>query len=506
MARVTTCLNRSVNPGGLLLALVFGVGILAAAEDSPQREPPRVDFVFPLAVGLPAEMNLTLFGALGTLPLHGWCDDPGVTLARGASNDVFRISVNTNASPGVRWLRFGNSVGVSAWQPFVLSDRLELTAAPGTNAPVVESVSWLPAAVNSRLLADGRTNHFLVATRTNQLLEVRLQGLSLDSPVAARLQIRDEHGVVLDSASTTNGTDPAVTAVMLTDTRWQVEVTALTNFPAASFDTNGAPFRLLLDAVDRPALITPAGTSILTPHPEMQRPNLTPRVTFPGLVHGFVSDPLEEDLYGFDALAGHVYGFRLKAGSLSSPLRGVVRILDAERNAITQSLPAADPELVWTAPGDGRYTIVVAAEPGSGGLDCLYQLELDLPRADLRALLAAHTLVIEPGKSASLDFRVVKPLTFDRLLVVTAQGLPPGVSAAPIHLLPEMDRATLTVTAAADLAPTNAPVQLVVMPATPPILVETARATVQGRYTPPGKLLRNEVGYFWVTITAPTAQ
>lgn len=503
--RLTELLRRTGGVVRLVPALASGVVGLAAGEPSAPK-PPRVDFVFPLAVGLPAEAKLEVSGALGATPLHGWCDDPGVTLARGASNEVFQVTVTTNATPGVRWLRFANADGVSNWLPFVLSDRLELTARPGTNAPVVESVSWFPAAINSRLLADGQTNHFLVTTRTNQLLEVRVQGLGLDSPVAATLQVRDERGVVLDSASTTNGTDPALSVVMLTEARWQVEVTALTNFPPVSFGTNGVPFRLLLDVADQPAQTTANGATILTPHPDLQRPQLTPRVAFPGLVHGFISDPLEEDLYGFDAIPGHVYGFRLKAGSLSSPLRGVVRILDAERQVITESLPASDPELLWTAPGGGRYTIVVAAEPGSGGMDCLYQLELDQPRADLGAVLAAHTVELTPGKSATLDFRVIKPPSFDQLLVITAQGLPPGVSAAPVHLIPEMDRATLTLNAAVDLAPTNAPVQLVLMPATPPILIEIARAMVHGRYAPPGKLLRNEVGYFWVSVVAPAAE
>lgn len=484
---------------GFLLALLASLRAVTADAVTP-LQPPHVDFVYPPAVGWLADASVTLTGELGSSPIRGWCDDPGIIVTRGASNAVFHVTVTTNASPGLRWLRFENEAGVSDWLPLVLSDREERIANPGTNAPMVESVTSLPVAVNSRLLSDGLTNLIVVTTRTNQLLEVKLQGLGLDLPVGARLQIRDERGVVLASASTTNSADPTVSAPMFNEARWQIEVTPLTNFPACAFATSGVPFRLLLDAVELPTQRKPDGTVILAPHPDMQRPNLTPRISFPGLVNGFVSDPLQQDYYGFDATAGDAYWMRLKTASISSPLRGVLRILDADRNVLIESVPGPDPMLAWTAPGTGRFGIVVAAEPGSGGADCMYQLELGQPRVQLAATVSAHTLALEPGGSAALELRVVKPPTFDQLLVVTVQGLPAGVTAAPVHLMAEMDRATITVSAAADLAPTNVACQVMLMTAAPPILVEPAHAPVVGRFAAPGKLLRNETAHFWVTV------
>lgn len=470
------------------------------AEEPLPTHPPRVDFVFPLAAGWLSETSLRLHGELGSLPLRGWCDDPGVSLVRGASNEVFSVRVTTNAIPGLKWLRFSSPAGVSDWLPFVLSDREEVAAQPDTNAPVVLPAPALPAGVTSRLLAGGWTNAFVITTQTNQLLEVKLQGLALDSPVHARLQVRDERGVVLASASTTNLADPALTVPMFHEARWRIEVTALTNFPPAEFDRQGAPFRVLLDASDLPPRQNPDGSVILTPHPEMQRPNLTPRIAFPGLVNGFISSPLEEDFYGFDAVAGQAYWVRLKAASISSPLRGSLRILDAQRNVLMEALAGPDPELAWTAPDSGRYAIVVGAQPGSGGLDCVYQLELGQPRAELRATLRAPTVAMEPGGAATIEVTVIKPPSFEQLLIVSAQGLPDGVTAAPAHLLPPADRAVLTLRAATDAAITNVPCQVSLLPAVPPVLVEFARVPIVGRYAPPGRLLRNEAEHFWLSV------
>jgi hypothetical protein len=484
---------------GLTSALQSGNGRVAAAE-SEATPPPRVDFVFPLAAGWLAETSLHLHGELGSLPLHGWCDDPGVTLTRGASNDVFTLSVSTNAIPGPKWLRFANAVGVTAWLPFLLSDAAEILARPDTNAPVAVAVPTLPAGIHSRLLPHGWTNQFFVQTRTNELLEVKLQGLALDSPVHARLQVRDERGVVLASASTTNLADPALALPMVHETRWQVEVAALTNFPAAAFAMLGVPFRLSLTATDLPPQQPADGSVILTPHPELQRPHLTPRITFPGLVNGIVSSPLEEDFYGFDAVAGQAYWVRLKTASISSPLRGSLRILDDRRKVVSEALAGPDPELAWTAPADGRYAIVAGAQAGSGGLDCVYQLEFGRPRADLRATLPTHTIPIEPGAAATLEVAVIKPPSFDQLLIVSVQGLPPGVTAAPAHCLPEMGRATLTLRAAADAPATNVPCQVSLLPVVPPVVVEFARAPILGRHAPEGRLLRNEAEHFWLLV------
>jgi dipeptidyl aminopeptidase/acylaminoacyl peptidase len=90
-----------------------------------------------------------------------------------------------------------------------------------------------------------------------------------------------------------------------------------------------------------------------------------------------------------------------------------------------------DSRVTFRAPADGDYLVRVADVRGLGGDDSGYHLVLRRPRPSFQIRLDTENPNISRGGTALLNFTVMRRDGFDSAIEVTAEGLPPGVTATP---------------------------------------------------------------------------
>ena len=482
----------------------FGLGVAAGIVTSVAGAdaPPRVDWIFP--AGGPVGSALTVRVGIdpAPAPLAVWCEDSGVRFGPVGTNGECAVVLATNAVPGAHWLRFFNTQGASAPRLFVAGDTLEIVEDETTNAPPPAIQEWFPVVLNGRLREPTKPDVWRIRTGTNEIVHARLDTVGLDLPLRASLAMIDESGETLGSSTQPPGEDASLSVAVHRPGIWRVEVrpapTAIsTNASEPALD---AVYRLRIhkefaatpnDSLD--ALSVQAG-------PRIQRSVAkTPWITFPSELHGWIDPAGDEDTFSFHARFGETYFFRVRAGSIGSPLPAEVRVLD-DRGTVLASSSGSDPELSWTASGDGLFVIGVTGEGGRGGFDCYYRLELGAPQPHLDVEFSPHTVVLEAGNAAEMRLRIRRPAGFDPLLLLIVEGLPAGVTALTTPVPPHVDDVRFSLVAGPDAPAANQPGRIVVRTFDLVPLMTPAQAAVTGRHTAPGGLLRNTTEHFWLTV------
>jgi hypothetical protein len=154
--------------------------------------------------------------------------------------------------------------------------------------------------------------------------------------------------------------------------------------------------------------------------------------------------------------------------------------LDDDPQALNFSFPSnsVDPQPDrFTAPTDGRYFLLVGANDAavSHGARCGYRLRIRPPRPDFRAIIISRHLqqpsaeVIQSEGEAAYSIFVSRQDGFSGPVAVTAENLPPGVTAKPALVGTNATWGILVLSAAAG-----------VKEFTGPIIVKCT-ATIEGR-------------------------
>jgi hypothetical protein len=121
-----------------------------------------------------------------------------------------------------------------------------------------------------------------------------------------------------------------------------------------------------------------------------------------------------------------------------------------------------DSAIVFTSDHDGEYQVTVVNQFGNGSPASMYRLAIREPVPDFELLATferplpsnrtgySQTPTLRRGATAGL--RIVAPRQdgFEGDIVITAQDLPPGVTATPLVLSGKTDRGILVLAAAAD--------------------------------------------------------
>jgi len=122
----------------------------------------------------------------------------------------------------------------------------------------------------------------------------------------------------------------------------------------------------------------------------------------------------------------------------------------------------SDAAVVFTSDHDGDYQVTVVNQFGSGGVTARYRLAIRQPVPDFD-LLATFERPLPTGRTgysvtptlrrgATAGIRIVAPRQdgFDGDIVITAEDLPPGVTATPLTLTGRTDRGLLVLSAGPD--------------------------------------------------------
>jgi hypothetical protein len=227
---------------------------------------------------------------------------------------------------------------------------------------------------------------------------------------------------------------------------------------------------------------------------DSQSPSLLTQLPPGTTANGLIDRPGAVDRYAVPAHAGDRLLVDVQAAALGSWLDPVITLFDTEGQQIAENddrgaraaspggspLARLDSRLEAVVPAGGVLIVAITDRFGEGGTEYAYRLTVGPPRPDINVTLrlgagplASGALNLRPGTSVSLPFQVAA-VGNPPLISVRAEGLPPGVVAAPTTLrLPRP-------TAPDDVASGEGILELSVEPGTRPTLgalrvVATAR-------------------------------
>jgi hypothetical protein len=479
-------------------------------------EPPAFDYLLPAGGARGTSFLVSTEGRLDPWPVKVWTDDPGLVFKPTEDKGQFRVEIAAGTLPGPHLLRLYRPEGASAPHLFMVSQgpeqmEGELAEKPGRGALIPR----LPLTINGRLKKRGETDAFWLALEAGHTFHALVHAYRLDLPLLAALSLADDQGVALASSQEASGGDPELSCLIKQTGNYRLLLKARAEpaKPDPRFsEGEAAVYRLSLSAEPfAPPLLDVALTNPTTPNTEILRPfRSAQQVAFPSTIHGHIDPPGEQDRYVFAARQGQQFPLALQAASLGSPLAAVLKVLDEAGNALIESAPAADPQLNWTAPADGDYTLVIADAYSRGGPAYAYQLELGPPRLHVAATVSAHAFRLQPGATVEVPVTVTRPKRIQNLLLLVVLDLPEGVTAGPGLVPPEGGEVRILLTASAEARPANQPFRIVLTSPDPMVTPgNTALAGWPPRYAAPGQLLTNQTDQIWLTVPpkpAPAAK
>jgi hypothetical protein len=187
--------------------------------------------------------------------------------------------------------------------------------------------------------------------------------------------------------------------------------------------------------------------------------------------NGRIGRPGEVDRYRVPVRAGDVFRIRVRAAALGSWLDPVVTLRDARDVVLGENDDhgtSPDSVLDHEARSDGALTVEVADRFGDGGPEYGYRLSVGPVQPDVSVALrlggAARTsgaLNLRPGETVPVRFQVEAEGRTGPIRL-RALGLPPGVSAVPVTVLPTGPQGgTLTLRVAPDAGPASGSLRVV---------------------------------------------
>lgn len=537
----------------VLLALACHATLALAA-------PPALETLFPCGGKAGASTTITATGSnLDKGHPNVWADHPGIVFKPGEKPKTFAVTIAPDVPPGPHLVRFFNAEGASAPHVFVVGTHDEVSdAEPNNDHLASQRIDKLPVAVHGRLEKSGDVDTFAVQLESGRTFAAEMQGYALGSQMDPAMKLLDASGVEVALSHDTHNLDPFIRFEVKKTGIYFVQIMAFAHPPAADVTLKGSAghiYRLTLtdqpfarsalpcgvqrgqtakvatnhgeatvDATHsiagerRIAVPTPAGepvfaalvssTVALEKEPNDDR-KVAQRLTAPCAVSGIISRSGDEDRYVFSARKGESHVLRIHAAVVHSPLDAALRVEDSEGKVLQQDDDSddanPDPSLAWKAPEDGDFIAVVHDLFQRGGPDFCYALEISPPAPTITATLASNALNLDAGKTAELKTTVKITGKPQGKLLANVIGLPNGVTVKEAEVPAKGGEVKLPLTAAADAAAANGPVELQIV-TSPPDGPMIFKASYDLRGTEPrGDRLINEDSRVWLTVTPAKA-
>jgi hypothetical protein len=403
------------------------------------------------------------------------------------------VVIARDAALGMRPWRLWTSQGATSSLKFVVGDLPEVIEDEIEGDPIPVKVK-LPLTINGRIFPRGNIDVWSFDARKGQAIRCEIVAARLGSPLDARLDVLDPNGRKIAENYDSFGADPQVQftapadgtySVRIQDTRHdggQAFVYRLTLSAEPHVDRvyplggrrgskvalqviglglAGGPHEVILPATKELEILqtltigdkqTNGFWLELDDLPEYVGSAEAP-VTLPAIFNGRVDKAGAVDVWKWTARKGEVFDFDLRAGRLGSPLDGVLTISDPTGKELAKAEAGAgqiDPNLIFTAPADGTYTVCVQDRLRSrGGPAFAYRLRVAPPTADFRLVLATDAVTLPRGGQAKLKILAERLGGFKEAIALTCAGLPEGVSASSIIMAPGQNMAELILKASA---------------------------------------------------------
>lgn len=529
---------------------------------------PNLKHLRPVAGKQGTSITVTPAGKIDPWPPRVWVDSPDVRFNPTPMTGVFNVEIAADATPGPRLVRFFNEQGASEPRFFIVSKEFESREAePNDDFKAPQKLESLPATVGGRLDKGGDVDSFAVTLKKGQTLVARVEAYTLASTFDGMLRIVDANGAqmafnhdgrtpdpFLTWEAPHDGTFivqlmgfvlPATNAVNLTGGEsciYRLHLTAgpfvRHTIPLAAQRGKKTPVQLVgwnlasktaeLDGTQYEPSITTATLSLpeaaadqplivsdLPEASEKESDGSTPELlTVPGAITGRIEKANDEDRFTFTAVKKRAYDIQLTAAGVGSSLDAWLKIENKDGKQLARGDDAGgskDPQLTWTAPSDGIFTIAVGDVTHRGGDDFVYRLAVTEATPSVTGTAVDHTLKLQPGKTGELKVTVKRVSGFTQKLQLAAKNLPEGISATEVEVPAKGGEVTLKVAATADAKPANQPFQLVLREAEGgkenPVHYSLT-ATSENNGVPQGfsDLVIDSTEHLWLTVAAEPAK
>jgi hypothetical protein len=417
-------------------------------------------------------------GKFPTWPCQVWIDEPGLTFEPQTDNGKFQVTIAPDAIPGLRKIRFYDAAGVSPVNRFVIGTVPEIPEVePNNGIEKAHKVESLPIVVNAAIQKRADVDVFSVQVKAGQMLVAALDGnRTLKSPMDAVMQLLDARGFVLAQNLDARGLDPQIRFTAKQDGDLLVRVFSFPEQPDTSIGYAGGEnyvYRLTLSTsglveaawplalpssleppklwdsgvVGDPLQVGKSAGPAIAFHPAIPgtvelpigdgsfvgegAANELPELAVPSVASGRIATDGERDGYRFKGTKGTRYAFQVDSRSLGFPLDSVLEIQDASGKRLAREDDAGaqfDSKMVWAAPEDGEYRVVVFDVHQLGGADFYYRLRFDVERPDYKVMIKADSFTAKLNEPLEIPVEIARTAGFDGELKIAIEGLPEHVT------------------------------------------------------------------------------
>lgn len=549
----------------LLAGIGPGAGCLSGVA---RAAVPSVDHFLPAAGQLGTTNLVAVVGKIDPWPARVWTDDPGLVFRATTNRGEFSVEVSAGARLGPHFVRVHNEEGSSRPRCFVVdSMRQRREVEPNDERGAAPDSGALPVVWNGRLDKSGDVDSFGVSLVAGQTLVIEVEAYVLESPLDAVVRVLDPGGVQVAWNHDGRTLDPFLAFTAAASGRHVVQVFGFPHPATSEIKFHGsdkAVYRLRLGAGPWGRQAVPLGwprsgkASLQIPgwnlpggKPLMIEPGATPGwkvevggdwaevrgpgiqnvlrlpvgegdelverepndraadaqpMKLPGALTGCLQHGEDEDRYRVAARKGESWRWTVQAASLGFPVDAWVRIESTNGTVVARAegVNGEDPELTWTPGADGLFDVVVGSLVHRGDSNAWYRLAARRLSPDFRVTVGESSWVFQAGSTNDLSVTVTRLNGWTNAVTVRADGLPAGVTAAPVVASEKGGAVSLRVVASAGAAAGSGPFRIVASGAADGERVASMPlvATSENNGVPGGfrELLRPEIETLWWTV------
>lgn len=488
------------------LALMLAAGWAGAALAAP----PTLDALLPSGGQAGTEIAaLTAVGKPEPWPCAVWCSNPGVKFTAGEKAGIYKVTIAPDVATGPCLVRLFNPDGASEPKTFVVSRFREITedaAVPNENLSQATPVGALPVVVNGRLEKAQDYDAWKVTLKKGQTLHARIDGYSLRSGIDPFLHLYDAGGIRLELVSDgPRNLDPRLVHTADRDGDFVVAVMAIDHPPSTNVAFSGsakAAYRLTLAVGPIDPAQAGAGDGKV-PGPDTLPPAGGAAAPLPLGGFGTLAKPGETDRVMFKATKGQSLRIEVDAVGHGFPTDPVLILEKADGTLIREiddDKTDRDAVFVYAVPADGEYACKVGDRYHRGGTEMRYFLEIKesspdfIPTADL----AFYTG--KGGETVAIKLKIERRDGHAQPLVAAAEGLPAGVTAAPLKLDAKTAEGTLELKVDAAAAPFSGPIRVSVSEEAGEQKLKHPAVFTYQNADARGAFLNDEVADLWLAI------
>ena len=396
------------------------------------------------------------------------------------------VTIAADAPLGFRRWRVWNAGGITPLARFVVGDLPEIIEDEIDGEPIPVGVT-LPVTINGRIFPREDVDIWTFEAAAGQAITCSLAAAEFGSPLKARMEVRSPGGKPLAETTGTSagdvrlkfvatdsgkhevrvhdvqfgGLQTYVYRLTVTSGPWLESVYPLGGqrgtdvkleglgqnlggplaakvpdvFPGVqlhSFELSGRALNpVRFDVDELPEFLEAEPNNDAT---------VAMAVAIPAVVNGRIDQPRDKDSWQIPLVKGQAIRIECRATALGSPLATELILRDEGGKDVAQgdSLSAnGDPSLNFSAPADGKYTLVVGDKFASrGGPESAYRIRIAPPpkTPDFEITLPVDSVALDADGAKNLEVQISRSGDFKGPIMLHVDGLPAGITAEDVKL------------------------------------------------------------------------